>query len=298
MNPEALVLVLISACLHAGWNLIGKQQSPSQAFFVISTFFGVLLLSPWLWLNPVALPDWNHPFWLWLIFSGFFQAIYLTGLARAYKSGDLSVSYPLARALPVVFVPLCYSLSEQGSQIDSRHFPALILIVAGALLLPLNRLRDWHWRAYLQPSILFVLLAAAGTTGYSLVDAHGINILQKDVGMNPYQAGASYVLLQGMTCLLWLAPWAMFYQEERRQVFRLIQAPKWMIWAGLFIMLTYLMILASFALVDEASFVVAFRQISIVLGVIASVVLLKEQLNRLRVVSVSLIFFGVVLISL
>lgn len=298
MSPEALILVLISACLHAGWNLIGKQQSPSQAFFMISTLFGVLLFSPWLLLNPVALPAWNHPFWLWLVLSGFFQAIYLTGLARAYKSGDLSVSYPLARALPVVLVPLCYSFSEQGSQIDRGHFPALILIVLGALMLPLNRLRDWHWRAYLQPSILFVLLAAVGTTGYSLVDAHGITILQQDAGMNPYQAGASYVLLQGVTCLMWLAPWAMFYQEERQLALRLIRAPKWMIWAGLFIMLTYLMILASFAFVEEASFVVAFRQISIVLGVIASAILLKERMHVLRVLSVGLIFSGVVLISL
>lgn len=298
MSLEAIILVLISACLHAGWNLISKHTAPSQAFFMLSTLFGVLLLSPWLGLNPVALPAWQHPFWLGLILSGFFQAIYLSGLAWAYQHGDLSVTYPLARALPVALVPLCYSLIGETSLLTYSHYLALAMIIVGALLLPLNRLRDWHWRAYWQAEIFFVVLAAIGTTGYSLVDAYGIGILKQDAGMNPYQAGASYVLLQGITCLLWLAPWVLLQKKERQLTATLIQSPQPIIWAGLFIMLTYLLILASFTFVSEVSFVVAFRQISIVLGVLASVLILKEPVHGLRLFAVGLIFIGVVLISL
>ncbi|SJZ77263.1 EamA-like transporter family protein [Oceanospirillum multiglobuliferum] len=290
--------MIISACLHAGWNLIGKKQSPSQAFFMLSTLFGVLILSPWLLWVWQRLPALSEPFWLWLLLSGFFQAIYVSGLAWAYEKGDLSLSYPLARALPVAFVPLVYWFIFQQSHLQLYHFLALSLIILGAILTPLTHIRDWRWQYYYQPTMLFVLLAALGTTGYSIVDGIAVQTLTQASQMTAYEAGATYVLLQGMSCLLWLAPWALSQSKQRQQAYLLLTKPLWAIAAGIFIMLTYLLILASFALVDEVSFVVAFRQISIPIGVLASIIWLQERLSVVRGVAVGLMFCGVVLISI
>ena len=40
MTWAALILVLISAGMHAGWNLLGKRERPSAAFFLTGTTAG------------------------------------------------------------------------------------------------------------------------------------------------------------------------------------------------------------------------------------------------------------------
>ena len=83
MSPLALGLVLLSVCLHAGWNLLGKRRTPSLAFFVLAMGSGALVLSPLLWLGP---PPTRLPaaFWGWLAASGLCQMLYMGGLAWAY----------------------------------------------------------------------------------------------------------------------------------------------------------------------------------------------------------------------
>lgn len=230
MNPEAIVLVVISACMHAGWNLAGKKHSPSQAFFMLCMLAGVILLLPWLFWAIPYLPEWHSPFWFWLLMSGLCQALYLTGLAKAYANGDMSVAYPLARALPVAMVPLLYLLWQSDSAFEGYHWAAVVLILSGALLLPVARLADWHWRAYMHPSIIYILLAAVATTGYSLIDSYGVALLKEQEQLSAWHAGTTYILLQGIASLIWLLPWVVLQVSQRQEIRRLLQMPGNFFW--------------------------------------------------------------------
>ncbi|MCB8945767.1 MAG: hypothetical protein H6658_18620 [Ardenticatenaceae bacterium] len=42
--------------------------------------------------------------WPYLLVTGCFQAMYYLGLLQGYKSGDFTVVYPVARALPVLIL--------------------------------------------------------------------------------------------------------------------------------------------------------------------------------------------------
>ena len=55
--------------------------------------------------------------WLCVICSGFFLAVYMAGLAGAYRTGDMSVAYPLARALPVLFITAITLLLGLGTPV-------------------------------------------------------------------------------------------------------------------------------------------------------------------------------------
>ena len=50
LSTLALSLVLISAFLHASWNLLGKKQAPTMAFFALAMAAGAVFFSPVLFL--------------------------------------------------------------------------------------------------------------------------------------------------------------------------------------------------------------------------------------------------------
>ena len=56
MITIATGLILVSACLHAGWNLLRKNAYPTAAFYLMANAFGCLVLCPVFPLYYSALP--------------------------------------------------------------------------------------------------------------------------------------------------------------------------------------------------------------------------------------------------
>lgn len=48
MSLTAIVLLVISAVMHAGWNLLSKWQQPSASFFLMTNVVGVVAFFPFL----------------------------------------------------------------------------------------------------------------------------------------------------------------------------------------------------------------------------------------------------------
>ncbi|WP_421869096.1 hypothetical protein [Motiliproteus sp.] len=293
MTTSTLLLILASAVLHASWNLIGKKSAQSVAFYAWAMAAGMLIFSPLAISVLPYLPQLNPEFWGLLLLSGLFQALYLTGLAQAYRHGNLGLVYPLARALPVLLVPLAVLLIYGQTRLDTGDGLGMLMIAGGALGLPLARWRELRLQHYCTPAIGWVLLAAASTAGYSLTDSAAVQHLNR-VGLSAFEAGSSFVVLQAGCCLLWLVP---IIHLLLRQPLTPTQ-PR-MIWlAGSFVIGTYLLILTSMTLVDEVSYVVALRQASIPIGVLIGVFWLGEPLSRPRLTGLLLMLAGLLMVAL
>ena len=104
MSITATIFLLISAVTHAGWNFISKKVHPSQAFFLVSNTIGVICVLPILFYFRSLIPLVPPAVWVLVVVSGLFLAAYLATLSGAYLSGDISIAYPLARSLPVIFI--------------------------------------------------------------------------------------------------------------------------------------------------------------------------------------------------
>src|SRR5262245_31568764 len=109
MPPAALLLVLAAAVIHAGWNAFTKRAGDPLAFLWSLGIFGALLYAPGalflLWDRGVAraaLPL--------VIATILLHAVYFFALGRAYRLGDLSVVYPVARGTGVALVPIAARL--------------------------------------------------------------------------------------------------------------------------------------------------------------------------------------------
>jgi uncharacterized membrane protein len=98
MTALALVLILVAAALHATWNLAAKRAASGLPFVWAAGALSLVLWTPaalgfW-WLHPAAITARGAWF---MVLSGVLHGGYALFLQRAYRAGDFSLVYPVAR---------------------------------------------------------------------------------------------------------------------------------------------------------------------------------------------------------
>ena len=68
--------------------------------------------------------------------------------------------------------------------------------------------------------------------------------------------------------------------------------------AGVAIHSTYIMVLLAMAFANNVSYVVGFRQLSIPLGAILSIIVLKEAPHTPKLIGVAVMFVGLILVAI
>ena len=302
MSLVAIILVLVSAFMHAGWNLLSKRQHPAAAFFFVTSLTGALMFAPTLVLYRDTLVH-HIPgrVWMLLLFTGFSMALYYIALAGAYRAGDMSVAYPLARSSPVIVVTIVTLMLGRGNQVSPLCVAGCILVVGGAFLIPLKRFGDLRWNHYLNRTCSLALLAAFGTAAYSMADDEALRLLrtqaQATLGNTPMTL--LYACLEALSVSLWLALFIACRPKSRQNLGQVLRTNKWpAVLAGIIIHLTYGLVLIAMAFASNVSYVVGFRQLSIPLGAILGVLVLKEAPHAPKLAGVAIIFVGLVLVAM
>ena len=301
MSITATILLLISAFTHAGWNFIGKKEHPSQAFFLVSNTIGVICVLPLLFYfrNRIALVP--SSVWLFVLMSGFFLAAYLAALSGAYRSGDISIAYPLARSLSVVLVLFATFILGKEHQISWLLISGIFLVVAGCVILPLNTFGNFHLVNYQNLCFFLAMLSAVSVAGYTIVDDKALRQLRQLSGtpFKPIEGTLVYMVLEGISCSLWQCIFVFFNLRERKNITDILNDLKGSAAiTGIGIYLTYGFVLASMNYVTNINYVAAFRQLSIPLGAIFGMSLLKEPCHPPKLVGVSIIFLGLVVVAI
>lgn len=294
MSTLAISLVFISAILHAGWNLICKSKTPSAAFFVLVRGTSVVAMLPFCIYYAPRFGQIPFAVWMLLLISGFFGSLYDIGLINAYRLTDISQTYPMTRSLPVLLVPIACFFLGYGKPLSAPAIIGMIIIALGCLLIPLQTTDSSWMKNYLQPSILFIILAAVGTTGYTIADSMGIQSMKDDFSL--VDGALLYLTFEYIFCFLFLLPYVLFSRRERHE-YRLIRkySLRFPVMTGLLIPCSYILILLAMQFATNVSFVVAFSQSSIFIGVLLGIFVLKEKATRFKIVGVGFIFVGLML---
>ena len=301
MSPVAGILLILSAFTHAGWNFISKKQHPTLAFYLMANNVGVLLVLP------ILFPYWDKisliPVFVWICLncSGFFLAAYMAALAGAYRNGDMSIAYPLARALPVIFVTVITMILGLGKMLSVWFIVGAALIVAGCIIVPIQNLHRIQIRDYMNLCCLLSVLAAVCISGYTMIDHEALACLRNlpDRPFGPVDATLVYMALEGISCSVWKGIGVIASQREREAFFVVIRDYKMAAAiTGIGIYLTYGLVLASMNYVTNVSYVAAFRQLSIPLGALMGIIFLVEQPYRVKIFGVVSIFVGLVMVGL
>ena len=288
MPLAVVVMVLVSTFMHTGWNLVARDRSSSdillRALMTIGfTGLGPALLAE-LWATPILPQIWGY-----VLVAGFFQGLYFIGLSRGYRTGDFSVVYPLARGLPAVLVAL--SDLVRGNAPSPAGWLGILLVSVGCFVLPLPSLRSFSLARYWNQALFWTVLTAVATAGYSIADSAASKVMPASA-LNALRYGLFEIFLS----------WT-FY----RLGLRLLRLPaatgppasaRLALGVGLLLFGAYSLVLWAYQLSDHPSYVVALRQFSIVLGVIAGSLFLHEPARRLRVAAALTITLGGVCIAL
>jgi drug/metabolite transporter (DMT)-like permease len=191
MPPGVFVLVLVVAVLHVAWNTLLKTSGDTLRTAERAMIVGVAVFAPFVlvgWLA-VGRPGLQPQTVALAVLSGFLEAAYFVCLAEAYRRGDLSVVYPIARGTaPVLSVAL--GVTVLGERLAPTGVVGVVALLAGILLVQ----RPWRVvgaiRAHLARSrngrgpddakvgavvgaAEFAMLTGVAIAAYSAVDAVG-----------------------------------------------------------------------------------------------------------------------------
>lgn len=286
--------------MHAGWNLACKSKTPSAAFFVLSTSSSIVLMIPlYLYFIP-RLGQVPTPVWGLLVATGFAQAFYYISLANAYRLNEISLSYPLVRSLPVLLVPLVCYLIGYGKPVSALSWTGMIIVTVGCIILPLTNLKTVMVKRHMCYPLLFIFLAALGVTAYSIIDSKGLELLKS--GEQPFstlQTALFYIAFENLAILGFLCLYIALSPQEAFHLRTICkQSLRYPLMAGPTSTSAYTLILVAMQFASNVSYVVAFRQISILITVLLGTLILKEKITRLKMTGTALIFTGLILAAL
>lgn len=276
MPVSVLLVVLFGALLHASWNLlvkVGRDTHVVTAHIFIGA--GVLAAGALPFLPAPAPASWPY-----LAASVVAELIYGLLLATAYRTGDLSHTFPLMRGTAPLLVAIG-SFALVGERLSGLGWTGVSLISGGILLL----IFDAHFRGRSAAATRFALLTAFVIALYTTIDGVGVR-----VSGHPIAYAFWDFFLTGVPWLIWTGVhgrvnrWA----ELRRQL-------PGGIMGGACSLASYAIALWAMTRAPVAA-VAAIRETSIVFGMALGALVLHERVTRIGALAAIAVTLGVCLI--
>ena len=123
MPGTVFIAVLVAAVLHAGWNAIAKSIPEQPVAAGLIAVAGTVGGAVGVWFLPAPEPA----AWPYLAGSAVLQTGYLILLVHAYRHGEFSQVYPLARGLPPLLVT-GVSLGVLGERLTAGQLAGVVLV--------------------------------------------------------------------------------------------------------------------------------------------------------------------------
>ncbi len=163
----AAALVLLAAAMHASWNALVKGAADRLLAMTLVAFWPMV---PGFLAALFVLPLPAPASWPFLLGGMVTHLAYYICLLKAYRYGDLSQVYPLARGAAPVLVAILSALAA-GELLSwgGRAGVALVSLGTGSLAFERGRPRGDQGR-----SVLFALLTALTITLYTVIDGLGV----------------------------------------------------------------------------------------------------------------------------
>lgn len=286
MAGTALLLVLLSATVHAGWNLLGKKRTPDLAGMTVAAWICAAALLPALALWPGRVPALLDRCGWWLPASGLCHAAYYAALAPAYRHAALSTAYPLARALPVVLVAGWVAMLSGCTSLASTPPWTVALVCLGCASVALPALRSGGGRG----GLWWGLLPALPTTAYSLVDDRCLRLAVAGGDARTIDSLLATALIYLLTAVFLTLP----RLAARAQLRAVLAAPLGgeAMAMGVGIAASYALVLAAMPLAPDAGWITAVRQAGIPIGALLGFTLCREPATLARLAGLGLICAG------
>ncbi len=280
----AFILALISAISHSIFGALQKDQNdPFLVRSAIDFWFCIL----WLPIGLFVMP-WPTAY-EWLLIAGLLpiHTAYKAALAMAYRNGDFSFIYPIARGSSPFFTALLGFIIF-GDVLHGSQWVGVLIISLSIMAMAIEAVR----RNKLDPKMLkaatwFALLTGALITTYSIYDTFGVR-----ESRNPLIFLTWFYVIDG-----WLFPLIAFLKCK---TINPVNGYSKLAWKGFY---TSLFGILSFTAIFVASDigrigeVFAIRETSVIFAALIGFLFLREKVSPLRFLLIGLIAIGAILIK-
>lgn len=291
MTQRELGLVLLSAVLHAVWNVAAKRDGQPAAF--LSLLIGITGLAAVALLPLVPAAVWSAGIAPWLLLSSALHGLSFIALARAYERADLSIVYPISRSTPAL-VPLL-AVPWLGERLSLYGVFGIALTLLGMWLVQTGgALRR---AAFFDRSSAWAYVLLLITTGFSIADKRLMALLGALPWGSPLPRAVVGYFLPTVGAALIALPYALRFIGARELGAVLKARGRWVIGAALATFVSYALTLEALR-TAPVSYVVAVRQCSVLFAVGLAVWALREKPSPGRVLGALGTVTGVAIIAL
>ena len=281
MPIRAIILLFISASMHALWNFLLKSADEKYIAMgwqvILSGIFSTVLIFF------TGLPP--KEMWGFAVISMILEAIYFILLCIAYSDHDFSLVYPIARgAAPALLV--LWTAIFLHEQLTTGGYIGLAMItggmiVIGATTLLNNKSEKPHLRG-----ILTALSVALIISIYTFIDGTAV----KSGPALPYGL-SMFVMVPFVTTpyLVRSYGWSHFADMWKKK-------RGYLLLGGVLGLVAYLLALFAYTFAP-LSYSGAIREVSAVIGAFLGWRFLKEEMGGVRVIGSAIVFAGVMVIA-
>ncbi len=279
MDLYLTFLVLLAALMHAVWNTLVKSSGDRlvqlASLNLVSAVVAVLAI-PW-----VRMPD--PASWGYILASIIIHTGYYLFLLQAYRFGDLSHVYPLARGVSPLVVAVLSTIFASET-LNSGQVAGVVLVSASVASLAWNG--RWSQRDGAKP-VVFAVATGVMIGAYTLVDGTGARL-----------SGDALGYIAWLFALDWI-PIALVAAILRRGSLGQAVREQWRIsmLGGMLAISAYGLVIWALSLWAMAP-VAALRETSVVIAAVIGTVFLHEPFGKRRVMAAIGVTAGVVILRL
>jgi drug/metabolite transporter (DMT)-like permease len=277
----AIVLALVAAALHSTWNVLVKVSGDPTTTLTRATVAAAVLMTPpafvaWLFAGRPGLSTQAAAL---AAVSALLELTYIFLLSAAYRRGEVSVVYPIARGSAPLLAVLA-GIGLLGERLATPQLVGVAFLLIGILAVTVPQTSG---RATLPALLTGVAIAA-----YSAVDRIGVRLVA------PWLYGWLLVTLLAIALLVAQRLTARVTQASSAPIIGWRQASA----IGLFMWVAYLLVLLALS-IAPLSIVAPVREVAVVAVAVWGVWKLRERQGAaLKISGAAATVAGVALLAL
>jgi len=275
MDPFVFLIVLFSAVLHALWNSMASKYKNKNVSIPAIVYGHVPACIIAVIILPLPSAD-SIPY---IILSAIIHQGYQNFLLVAYQSGKFTTVYPVARGFGPLVATLI-SIFVLGIYLKTYTLISILLISSGIMLIGL-----FSKSVINNYKILYTSLATGIFIGiYSIIDGYGARISESAISY------MSWVFI--LSALIF--PLVLRLRNQKNILRKTLTEGKTIFWlGGFFSYIAYVITVWAFTKAP-IPIVSALRESSILVAMFIGYFFLKEKINTYKIISIILIFSGVI----
>jgi len=278
MPLNIFLAIILAAFLHAVWNAMVKNED-NKYLAVTAIVLGHVPVSVLIiLLTPIPSVE-SIPF---IILSALLHIGYEWYLLSAYRFGDLTKVYPIARGTAPILITIV-SLIFLGVALSNFEILGIIIISLGILSLSLQGAKGIKNRS----AVIYALVTGFFIMGYSITDGYGARV------SNSFLSYMGWSFILNAT----IFPIILKINNKSEIITKTFKEGKKIFFiGGTLSYIVYGIVIWGFTQAPIA-LITALRETSIIFALLIGTFFLKEKFTLFKVIATFVIFFGVALLK-